>query len=932
MLNKLFFINRNYKFLPIIALYALGVSALVFLFADTTLTSFTFRNIGEAAMRGIDINKRLYFVYLCFVAFVASILLLWVFYKNRLEYFSEAHKDVLFYSSLFLVSNVFIKMYSSSWEEFYRQPISISSVLGLFPEVLPIVSLHIFIHCQALLFRYEEIRVSVYLQRFIASIAITTWLIQLCTMGLFARPLVFSIFWLVAPFVSMWFFNWKNSSSKLLLPLAWLPVLSVLSTELFLILNAHGIYFLSTRWFFIVFSIFVFVYIYLVVKKVLSRSFSEKKYYLNYLVSFLALGLYTPFVNHSAEMFENANAALGLQQYFSFGKIPLVDTFNSHLLSEYFYAFIYSFVNGFNVKNGLAYEAYNFLHPLLMGVLVYLVSQRMFGSLRAFIFSFFISVVTIQLPVDYSIVLIIPLLFFYSRQRHRSWRIWLFAGSVALMFLWAIDIGISVLIASWATLMIFIPNRKSRRIYFKYILSGFILLIFAGIIVCRISGVEFVKIFSQIYFHYDAAQAYGYKALAIKYDGLFFMHYVFFPLAIIIIVGMAWKRTRNSKTLSLSDLAQYRVLVFLSVFYLVNFHRGLVRHALVEHTDLVVSSFVFFIIPLAIYTFTNKLMSDRLRWLVFVINSFAMIFMFKYPFADLPEIRTCFEQSLNKTNFGINPIDTYKPIQRSCIPDSFADVNYSEIKRWLDLNVAPNQSFIDFSNTPMLYFYTNRRTVSYFNQFPNMLHNDKLQRSFVADAIKDPAPVCIFSNAIPTWYDHPDEVPNQVRHYLIAEYIYTHYRPLDTLNGKSIWVYNSSVNIKDSLKPSSIEHYDLMLLPYIWYEYGQREGEVSYQVIESKAGKELEIVEQPLKLNGNYIDIEMLNETQRKHDVTLFFGHDDNVYGSFSFQVLPKSEPQSYRVRVSTQYNWYRNDINKITLSLPEGVKSKAIKLLSVNP
>jgi hypothetical protein len=61
-------------------------------------------------------------------------------------------------------------------------------------------------------------------------------------------------------------------------------------------------------------------------------------------------------------------------------------------------------------------------------------------------------------------------------------------------------------------------------------------------------------------------------------------------------------------------------------------------------------------------------------------------------------------------------------------------------------------------------------------------------------------PLVVYSNYPPTWYDATDMVPNSMRYYLIAEYIFKHYKPLGVLEDKSFWIKKTNNSLKTSLK------------------------------------------------------------------------------------------------------------------------------------
>jgi hypothetical protein len=141
---------------------------------------------------------------------------------------------------------------------------------------------------------------------------------------------------------------------------------------------------------------------------------------------------------------------------------------------------------------------------------------------------------------------------------------------------------------------------------------------------------------------------------------------------------------------------------------------------------------------------------------------------------------------------------------------------FSNFKKLIDEVLTDKQTFIDFTNTPMLYYFTGKISPSYFNQNPLTIHNDYLQKKFISDLKNYDTPFILFSNFPETWWDNAIGVPNTMRHYRMAEYFYNNYQPFIIVDSLCIWkrndfkikndqklIYNYTKQLSDSSKINS---------------------------------------------------------------------------------------------------------------------------------
>lgn len=83
------------------------------------------------------------------------------------------------------------------------------------------------------------------------------------------------------------------------------------------------------------------------------------------------------------EFFEMANHGLSVDHLFRYGSIPIIETFDAHMLSSQIFAYFYSLINGYEPWAAFLYNPY--IEVAYTLVLFYLI-RLLIGNLNAFIF------------------------------------------------------------------------------------------------------------------------------------------------------------------------------------------------------------------------------------------------------------------------------------------------------------------------------------------------------------------------------------------------------------------------------------------------------------------------------------------------------------------------------------------------------------------
>jgi len=105
------------------------------------------------------------------------------------------------------------------------------------------------------------------------------------------------------------------------------------------------------------------------------------------------------------------------------------------------------------------------------------------------------------------------------------------------------------------------------------------------------------------------------------------------------------------------------------------------------------------------------------------------------------------------------------------VPPAQAE-SVTKLRKFLNAQLAPEETFFDFSNEPALYFLSARRMPTRFLSVPSY-ETPEEQSEVVADLERVKPPLAILSGD--SWLDAPDGVSNRDRAPRVAAYLDSHY-------------------------------------------------------------------------------------------------------------------------------------------------------------
>lgn len=639
---------------------------------------------------------------------------------------------------------------------------------------------------------------------------------------------------------------------------------------------------------------------------------------------------YTPFIETIPEFFELANPANALAKIFHHQQIPILDFMSSHMLSEQFYGIIYTLFNGYHTD--VSFYSYVFINDIIGHLVLYYFLNKAFNKpiySLAFIVTFPFTYYFAYPPIFLGILAVFQIIKVVDQQSVKQYY-HLFLLLVALL-LWRLDTGVATLFTTiiFTPLFFFI---KRQKIDFKSLGKALLLFLATlGILVtiaCLLRSPEYVwNNFISALHYVKGSQAHGYSTIQLIQQHQYYIYHILFPVIAIVAIILSVFKLRKEKN-------RYLLYsIFLLIMYFANVQRGLVRHGFAEQKEFYLVSVFYIGLTLFIVGMINK---KNIKEILFYTVGFTLILSTK--FFNYHPNQTEAERSLTQSNFFKLPeMLQNRPETRVIGQKEFEKQHYAELKSFFDTHLEANESFIDFSNTPMLYFYLERKSPGFFNQNLQNTIDDKTQLHLINQLNTAKHPLVVYAHSPRNWFDRTDEVENTVRYYLLSEFIHQNYEPLGVVQGYSIWkAKNSGIavnNLAQDTVLNSAQNFDYKYMAGLigGYYATQNADYLSAQILSfTVLNTEKEIVNLPLELSHSpavYLEVTLegaLDDAQL--ELSLINAEEEQV-GTFTFKTH-SNIGNRYMLRLSNHYLWHKGDVKQLELKHKAQVKITGLRAL----
>lgn len=473
---------------------------------------------------------------------------------------------------------------------------------------------------------------------------------------------------------------------------------------------------------------------------------------------------------HTPDLFESANYGVLINDFLSFGKIPLVEHYGGHMMSYVWEGLLYGIIN--RDFAGAAMSPYSgitiVVHVVLFYALVKIIWNDELALLTSLIIPFFSFWSYFGLGM---MVCLLAIMYIRKNTYFRAALLW--AGAIWCA-LYRLDLGFAFDLAVIVALIIYIVITKNKTALKQ---TGLTLIMWAAagvllwVILCLVKGINPVYRLLEFLYVNLSNQNWAYTSIGDSGIAAFGWVYVIFPL---ISVAALTYTCLSKKLRQRIKLEWWLLLMMFGFAYIFNFSRGLVRHSLAEGITIIplFSGYIFIAFFAVCYKNRAKLFLPVFLILV-VFNSLLLSSanFSSFTFADLSV------KSANViTEEWDEMISVNAPVQRVVYSDTTKD--YLAQYAVFDELLEEDETFIDYINKTALYFLLDRECPVYVSQSPLQLSGEFMQKQFIKQM--DNIPLVLMPVDAENYHlsSMLDGVANAYRYYYVSEYIYQNYVPL----------------------------------------------------------------------------------------------------------------------------------------------------------
>lgn len=748
--------------------------------------------IGEATAKGVNVSARISNFYtLFFLGITIFTILLFILNKLNASFFKK-----LYYKSEFSVL-ITLQILLSIFYIFNGEKSESDAVLHLSILYLFGLELFQFISKKEFKFLKEDVLKSL----FLSIIAI-----YLITENIFitATIILVLLFLMKLEFI-------QKKFQGISIVLTALPFLLFLTVELTLILNQNGFY----NWQYGFSGVIVLLILFSIsfLKKVNKKSLNDIIF--KWQAPMLILGAsiylhYSPVISFSADLFEAANNLNPLMMSEVYKTTYFMDYISSHLLSDYVWMKLYALLNGYeNDTSALIYYSFSFFVYTLT---IYYFLKEFFNShFGVILFMLFMPYVFFYFPYSYAFTLI-PLIFLnrYFTTKKIAF-LWWFGITSTLTLFWRLDLGIATIGASIIAFIFLFLFEKNIRVQLIKIVST--LTIFYGLILAFYHSYK-SDFISEAIHYFGGSQAHGNSLLTKDYSNLFYLDYFILPGIIgLIILYLLF----NFKLYAKEKF--FWIVIFFAGFYFFNFQRGLVRHSFYEMNESYISSFSWLILIILYVRFYHNKISLGL-FPILLVGGFLL---------SIHTIENTNSLLNSRKSFSVNELPKIKGDKVNRVTENY-DFNKYTLPAidFIKDNLKNDETFFDFSNSPILYYHSEKRIPTNFSQSLQYIVDLYLQKECVNKLKKQKIPWIVHNQVFDAFGDNIDNVPNNIRYYYIASYLIDEYTPDNNYGLFHFW-RKKDVKSNDSIVHEvKKEYWNLGLMPYFW-KANPKEPEIKFK-------------------------------------------------------------------------------------------------------
>jgi hypothetical protein len=189
-------------------------------------------------------------------------------------------------------------------------------------------------------------------------------------------------------------------------------------------------------------------------------------------------------------------------------------------------------------------------------------------------------------------------------------------------------------------------------------------------------------------------------------------------------------------------------------------------------------------------------------------------------FSTFTTIQTNFDGSSNfveaKVTFSLNDLPHLgkEKLQRT-LPNQEYEWRTKTIVNFLKSNLSQQETFLDFTYNPTLYYYTQKNVPSFFSQHIQNTVSEKAQEMNIKELENSSIKYVLFACQNGFGVNDSDGIPNRVRYFRTTNNIFKHFIPYKEVGGYFVYIRKEFSHSKDTILIPE-ENWDLGYLPYYW--------------------------------------------------------------------------------------------------------------------
>ena len=756
--------------------------------------------------------------------------------------------------------------------------------------------------------------------------------------------------------------NTKKFIYNFLCFLTWLPTIIFITTEIIFSINEKNTFAANPNM-----IVYISLFLYLSLSLVVSFFYKNKEKSFKtfgYIGAIISLGLisYLPhtynlefnMINYS-NLYELANRTVAADTLLN-GKIPIIDNFSAHALSDVWTRIIYCIIYG-DIK-GILVDPYQGLVTIAGLIVLFYILKNVFDEHIAILITCFLPIVNTGFKnIGLCCLPIATMMYVLKNKSIKSYMLFWIITLINAFIVY--DEGISIGIGTVLALIVLNICEKDWKNIAKYIITGIAVGIFTLLMYCfycKINNIDMIgraKEWISLSVGSNSTWATSTIGNPTKID--FLLSYFIIPITSVLIIistiiQLYMKKGDKKLSLLIITLASTQLLYIprTIVFHNIQECNG-ITGVLLNFTPWTISFFVL-----------NQLQCNKKRpnmclfgWcltygILIVLLSTIVI---KIKPIDYNLINSSFQQSKNidlRKNF--RDMRTTKRITIEEKTQKFVD----DYKNLFNEFLTKDETFLDNVNLTSLYMLTNRTRPFYVAQSPSLLTNLYTQECYLKEISEYKIPLALVGINDSGFLSDMQGVVHNVRYYKINEYIYNNYRPFIKMNDVAVWCkkdvyekYIDKINSNDYLKEKyelidygydkeTLHKYNIKLIPYIWAKYDNFNAVKNKEILrlEYSGNNVFKIDNKKIIKNdkGNYLLFEAtcLNDCKQK-DITIKLKCSEDESIEYEYVITLVDGQNKYLLRISQDYYWNAKNIDKVIFENDSGelnYKINSVKIL----